>query len=80
MSGAEADVIVLVEEDGSGRLLTPQDAEVSRVAAIDPTRSAARVSAGAAPASSWRTAARASDARSWRSARSSWASPSERSR
>ncbi len=45
VSGAEADVIVLVEEDGGGRLLTPQDAEVSKVAAIDPTRSAARVSA-----------------------------------
>jgi alkylation response protein AidB-like acyl-CoA dehydrogenase len=45
VSGAEADVIVLVEEDGSGRLLTPQDAEVTKVAAIDPTRSAARVSA-----------------------------------
>src|SRR5271169_1721582 len=36
VSGAEADVIVLVEADGSGRLLTPQDAEVSKVAAIDP--------------------------------------------
>jgi alkylation response protein AidB-like acyl-CoA dehydrogenase len=47
VSGAEADVIVLVEEDGSGRLVTPQDAEVSKVAAIDPTRSAARVSASA---------------------------------
>jgi alkylation response protein AidB-like acyl-CoA dehydrogenase len=47
VSGAEADVIVLVEEDGSGRLLTAQDAEVSKVAAIDPTRSAARVSAPA---------------------------------
>jgi alkylation response protein AidB-like acyl-CoA dehydrogenase len=45
VSGAEADVIVLVEEDSSGRLLTPQDAEVAKVAAIDPTRSAARVSA-----------------------------------
>ncbi len=44
VSGAEADVIVLVEADGSGRLLTPQDAEVSKLAAIDPTRSAARVS------------------------------------
>jgi alkylation response protein AidB-like acyl-CoA dehydrogenase len=43
VGGAEADVIVLVEGDGSGRLLTPQDAEVSKVAAIDPTRSAARV-------------------------------------
>ena len=30
VSGAEADVIVLVEEDGSGRLVTPQEAEVSR--------------------------------------------------
>jgi alkylation response protein AidB-like acyl-CoA dehydrogenase len=45
VTGAEADVIVLVEEDGSGLLVTPQDAEVSSVAAIDPTRSAARVSA-----------------------------------
>ena len=45
VSGAEADVIVLFEDDGSGRLLTPQDAEMSTVAAIDPTRSAARVSA-----------------------------------
>ena len=45
VSGAEADVIVLVEDDGSGRLLTPQDAEITAVAAIDPTRSAARVSA-----------------------------------
>jgi alkylation response protein AidB-like acyl-CoA dehydrogenase len=45
VSGAEADVIVLVEDDGSGRLLTPQDVEVSKIAAIDPTRSAAGVSA-----------------------------------
>jgi alkylation response protein AidB-like acyl-CoA dehydrogenase len=45
VSGAEADVIVLVEADGSGRLVTPQDAEVSEVQTIDPTRSAARVSA-----------------------------------
>jgi alkylation response protein AidB-like acyl-CoA dehydrogenase len=45
VGGAEAGVIVLVEEDGSGRLLTPADAEVIRIAAIDPTRSAARVSA-----------------------------------
>lgn len=44
VSGAEADVIVLVEDDGSGRLLTPQDGEITTVAAIDPTRSAARVS------------------------------------
>ena len=45
VSGAEADVIVLVEEDGTGRLVTREDAEVTPVAAIDPTRSAARVSA-----------------------------------
>src|SRR3984885_8750815 len=43
VSGAEADVIVLVHDDGSARLLTPEDAEVGQVAAIDPTRSAARV-------------------------------------
>ncbi|HTU79881.1 MAG TPA: acyl-CoA dehydrogenase family protein [Solirubrobacteraceae bacterium] len=46
VGGAEADVIVLVEDDGSGRLLTPDEAEVSALEAIDPTRSAARVSAG----------------------------------
>ncbi len=43
VGGAEAGVIVLIEDDGSGRLLTPEEAEVSPVAAIDPTRSAARV-------------------------------------
>jgi alkylation response protein AidB-like acyl-CoA dehydrogenase len=45
VGGAEADVIVLVEGDGSGRLLTPAQAEVTPLHAIDPTRSAARVSA-----------------------------------
>src|SRR3984957_11533756 len=45
VSGAEADVIVLVEDDGSGRLVAAADAEITKVAAIDPTRSAARVSA-----------------------------------
>jgi alkylation response protein AidB-like acyl-CoA dehydrogenase len=45
ISGAEADVFVLVEDDGSGRLVTAQEADVAKVAAIDPTRSAARVSA-----------------------------------
>jgi alkylation response protein AidB-like acyl-CoA dehydrogenase len=44
VSGADADVFVLVEDDGGGRLVTVQDAEVSKLAAIDPTRSAARVS------------------------------------
>jgi alkylation response protein AidB-like acyl-CoA dehydrogenase len=46
IGGAEAGVIVLVEDDGSGRIVTPRDAEVTAIAAIDPTRSAARVSAG----------------------------------
>ncbi|HSZ13828.1 MAG TPA: acyl-CoA dehydrogenase family protein [Solirubrobacteraceae bacterium] len=45
VSGAEAGVIVLVEDDGSGRIVTRADAEIAPVAAIDPTRSAARVSA-----------------------------------
>ncbi len=43
IGGAEAGVIVLIEDDGSGRLVTPEEAEVSTVEAIDPTRSAARV-------------------------------------
>ena len=42
--GADAAVIVLVE-DGAARLLTPTDAEIEPVAAIDPTRRFARVSA-----------------------------------
>ena len=46
VSGAQAGVIVLIEDDGAGRLVTPEEAEVSVVEAIDPTRSAARVSAG----------------------------------
>ncbi len=45
VGGAEAGVIVLVEGDGSGRLLTPEQADVTPLQAIDPTRSAARVSA-----------------------------------
>jgi alkylation response protein AidB-like acyl-CoA dehydrogenase len=43
----DAAVIVLVEDDGSGRVLTPEQAEVTPVASIDPTRSTARVSARA---------------------------------
>jgi alkylation response protein AidB-like acyl-CoA dehydrogenase len=46
VSGAEAGVIVLIEDDGSGRVVAPAEAEVSTIEAIDPTRSAARVSAG----------------------------------
>jgi alkylation response protein AidB-like acyl-CoA dehydrogenase len=44
IGGADAGVIVLVEEDGSGRVISAEDAEVTPVASIDPTRSAARVS------------------------------------
>jgi alkylation response protein AidB-like acyl-CoA dehydrogenase len=42
---AQAAVIVLVEDDGTGRVLTPEQADVSPVASIDPTRPAAQVSA-----------------------------------
>lgn len=45
VSGADADVIVLVEDDGSARVLARSEAEVSAVESIDPTRTAARVSA-----------------------------------
>jgi alkylation response protein AidB-like acyl-CoA dehydrogenase len=41
----DAHVIVLVEEDSSARVLTPEQADVAAIASIDPTRSAARVSA-----------------------------------
>jgi alkylation response protein AidB-like acyl-CoA dehydrogenase len=46
IGGAGAHVIVLVEDDGA-RVLTPDEAEVTPVASIDPTRSAARVDASA---------------------------------
>jgi alkylation response protein AidB-like acyl-CoA dehydrogenase len=46
VGGAEAGVIVLVEDDGTGRIVTSQDAEVTPIEAIDPTRSAARVTVG----------------------------------
>jgi len=48
IGGADAQVIVLVEEDGSAQVLSADDADVTRVACIDPTRSAASVSAGGA--------------------------------
>jgi alkylation response protein AidB-like acyl-CoA dehydrogenase len=48
IGGAQADVIVLVEDDGSGRVVAREDAEVTPLESIDPTRSAARVSAGSA--------------------------------
>jgi alkylation response protein AidB-like acyl-CoA dehydrogenase len=42
----EAEVIVLIEEDRTARVLAAEEAEVSAIASIDPTRSTARVSAG----------------------------------
>ncbi len=41
----DASVLVLVEDDRIARVLTPEQAEVSSVPAIDPTRPSARVSA-----------------------------------
>jgi alkylation response protein AidB-like acyl-CoA dehydrogenase len=46
IGGADADVIVLVEDDGNGRVLAREEAEVTPIPSIDPTRSAASVSAG----------------------------------
>src|SRR5882672_409970 len=46
IGGAEADVLVLVDEDGSGRVLAAEEADVTPLQSIDPTRSAARVSVG----------------------------------
>jgi alkylation response protein AidB-like acyl-CoA dehydrogenase len=45
IGGADAQVLVLVEDDGTGQVLGANEAEVSPLAAIDPTRSAARVGA-----------------------------------
>ena len=47
IGGPDATVLVLLDEERSARLLTPEQAEVSPAASIDPTRSAARVSAAA---------------------------------
>jgi alkylation response protein AidB-like acyl-CoA dehydrogenase len=47
IGGVDADVIVLVEEDQSARVLTREQAEISPLPSIDPTRSAARVRASA---------------------------------
>jgi alkylation response protein AidB-like acyl-CoA dehydrogenase len=44
IGGAQAQVLVLVDEDGNGLVLSAEDAEVTPLEAIDPTRSAARVS------------------------------------
>jgi alkylation response protein AidB-like acyl-CoA dehydrogenase len=48
VGAGEADVIVLVDEDGKGHVFAVADADVSPLEAIDPTRSAARVRAGTA--------------------------------
>jgi alkylation response protein AidB-like acyl-CoA dehydrogenase len=45
IGAADAEVIVLLSEDQSAHVLTPAECEVSPVQSIDPTRSAARVSA-----------------------------------
>jgi alkylation response protein AidB-like acyl-CoA dehydrogenase len=42
----DAQVIVLVEADGSARVLAAEEAELAPIESIDPTRSAASVSAG----------------------------------
>ena len=46
LGGREAGVFVLVEEDGGARLLAREEVELTPLQSIDPTRSAARVSAG----------------------------------
>jgi alkylation response protein AidB-like acyl-CoA dehydrogenase len=43
IGAADADVIVIVEEEAAGRVLTSEQAELTPVASVDPTRSAARV-------------------------------------
>jgi alkylation response protein AidB-like acyl-CoA dehydrogenase len=47
VGGADAGVIVLVDEDAGARVLTPEQAEMTITESIDPTRSAASVSAAA---------------------------------
>jgi alkylation response protein AidB-like acyl-CoA dehydrogenase len=44
IGGAGAQVLVLVEQDGTGSALSAEDAEITPLDAIDPTRSTARVS------------------------------------
>jgi alkylation response protein AidB-like acyl-CoA dehydrogenase len=44
IGGEHADVLVIVDEDGSGRVLGAAEADVTPLESIDPTRSAARVS------------------------------------
>jgi alkylation response protein AidB-like acyl-CoA dehydrogenase len=50
IGGREAAVFVLIDEDGSGRILSAEEADVMPVDSVDPTRSTARVSgAGGEP-------------------------------
>jgi alkylation response protein AidB-like acyl-CoA dehydrogenase len=46
IGGADADVIVIVEDEAAGRVLAAEQADLAPLASVDPTRSAARVSAG----------------------------------
>ncbi len=43
IGGADAQLIVLVEDDGSARVLSAEQSEIGPLESIDPTRSAARV-------------------------------------
>ena len=47
IGGREAGVFVLIEGDGSGRIVAAEEAEVTPVESVDPTRSTARVSSDA---------------------------------
>ncbi len=47
IGGREASVFVLIEDDGSGRIVGADEAEVTLVDSVDPTRSTARVAGGA---------------------------------
>jgi alkylation response protein AidB-like acyl-CoA dehydrogenase len=49
IGAADAQLIVLVEDDGSARVLSVEEAEIDPLESIDPTRSAARVSDPSAP-------------------------------
>ncbi|HEX9481294.1 MAG TPA: acyl-CoA dehydrogenase family protein [Solirubrobacteraceae bacterium] len=50
IGGREAGVFVLIEEDGSGRIVGAEEAEVTPVESVDPTRSTARVTSSAGEA------------------------------
>jgi alkylation response protein AidB-like acyl-CoA dehydrogenase len=48
VGATDAQVMVLIEDDGSARVLTADEADISPLPSIDPTRSAAKVIAGEA--------------------------------